>query len=117
VKRDDDLLRALLLEFEGQADWLILVRNHLNMSAEDRVRQYHVHLLSDAGMVTAVGSSTYRMTNAGHDYLDAIRQDGIWAKTKQAVAETGGTATLEIMKSLAIGFLKTKIEKHTGIAL
>ena len=67
--------------------------------------------------MTQVNDHVFRMTNQGHDYLDAIRDNGIWTKTKAAVAETGGSATLEIVKALALGFLKKKIETHTGIQL
>ena len=117
MKRNQDYLRQLLFEFEAQPDWLIVVFNAINANAEQRERLYHVQLLRDAGLVTEVGRSTYRLTNSGHDYIEAIRDEGIWSKTKTAVAETGGSATLEIIKSLAMGFLKSKIEKHTGIAL
>jgi len=57
------------------------------------------------------------MTSQGHDYLDAIRNDGIWQRTKEAVAETGGSAALEIIKAVALGLVKQKLEKHTGIEL
>lgn len=80
---------------------------------------YQLLLMQDAGWISGrgVNHGVFRITNSGHDYLDAIRDDGIWTKTKQAVADTGGSATLEIVKSLAIGYLKKKIENHTGIAL
>ncbi len=117
MKRDDDYIRQLLVEFEGQPDWLIVIAEHLSMSPEDRSRQYHTLLLCDAGLVAPVGRSTYRLTAGGHDYLDAIRNEGIWAKTKEIVAETGGSATLEIIKSLALGLLKKKVSQHTGIEL
>jgi CheY-like chemotaxis protein len=117
VKRDDDYLRQLLLEFEAQPDCLVLIVSHMSMSHEERKRQYHVQLLCDAGLMAPVKNATFRMTMQGHDYLDAIRQDGIWEKTKNAVAETGGSASLEIVKALAMGFLKKKIEQHTGMAL
>ena len=117
MKRDQDYLRELLFEFEAQPDWLIVAFNAMNASPEQRQRLYHVQLLGDAGLVTEVGRSTCRLTNSGHDYIEAIRDEGVWSKTKAAVAETGGSATLEIVKSLAMGFLKKKIEKHTGITM
>ncbi len=60
---------------------------------------------------------SFTVTWAGHDYLDAVRDQGVWDKTKSAVAETGGNASLEIVKALALGFLKKKISQHTGIEL
>ncbi len=117
MKRDDEYLRQILLEVEDQEDFLLLVRKVMAASANDRRKQYHVELLCDAGLMSQVSESGYRMTSAGHDYLDAIRSEGIWNKTKEAVAETGGSVPLEIMKQLAKGFLKKKIERHTGIEL
>ena len=73
--------------------------------------------MSDEGLVAEVSDGTFRLTSAGHDYLGAIRSEGIWQETKSVVAETGGSATLEIMKQLAIGFLKKKLEEHTDIKL
>lgn len=96
---------------------MIVVGGVLGMSADERQYEGHVLLLVDAGLVAEIDESTFRLTAQGHGYLDAIRDEGIWNKTKQAVAETGGSATLDIIKSLAVGFLKTKIEKHTGITL
>jgi len=113
VKRDNEILRNLLIEFEKQDDWLISVPSYMSMPPEKRQRQHHVHLLLDAGLLAPVGRDTFRLTNAGHDFLEAMRDEGIWTRTKQVVAETGGNATLEIVKQLAVGFLKKKIRDHT----
>lgn len=98
-------------------DWLILVANSMGMDPLERKRVGHIYLLTDAGLMIQVGHSSYRLTNEGHDYLESIRDEGIWSKTKKAVAETGGNATLEIIKDLAIGFLKKQISDRTGIDL
>jgi hypothetical protein len=117
MRRDDDLLRRVLFKFEENDDWVFVLREYLNMPLDERRFQYHVMLAADAGLVAPVGKSTYRLTNVGHDYLDAIRDDGIWERTKRQVAETGGNATLDILKQLAIGALKKKISDHTGVDL
>lgn len=118
MKRDDDLIREILLEIEQDDDWLVIMPGRtLSAAPEERRRRYHILLLSDKGLVTSVADGTFRMTAQGHDYLDAIRDHGIWQKTKDAVAATGGNASLEIIKQLATGFLKVKISQHTGIDL
>jgi hypothetical protein len=117
MKRDDELIRHLLQEFEQQEDWLIMAPNAMGMSVEDRKRIGHIYLLCDAGMLTSVGRDTYRLTNQGHDFLEATRDEGLWQKTKDAVSETGGNASLEIVRQLAVGFLKKKISQHTDIDL
>ncbi len=117
MRRDDDALRQILLDTERGEDWRVLVYKTSDMSNEENKFSYNVQLLCDAGFMTQSSQHVFRMTNQGHDYLDAIRDEGIWNNTKQLVTDTGGNATLEIMKSLAIGFLKKKIEKHTDIQL
>ncbi len=117
MKRDNDLIRDLLLDFEQREDWLILFRQTDDMSTEDRMWVGHLFLLCDAGLVTEVGRGTYRLTSQGHDFLEATRDEVLWKKTKDAVSETGGNASLEIVKALAIGFLRKKMAQHTGLDL
>ena len=117
MKRDDDFLRGLLIGFEDSEDYLIIDALVMGMSKEDTKRHYHIQLLSDAGFLIQTGNGTYRMTNQGHDFLASIRDEGIWAQTKEVVAETGGHVALELVKSVSYGFLKKKIEKHAGIEL
>ena len=105
------------MDLEAQDDWRVFHARILAPEAEGNQFDYHLQLLCDAGLMAQVGQAGFRMTNQGHDYLDAIRDDGIWRKTKNIVAETGGNATLEIVKSLAVGFLKKKIEQHTDIKI
>ena len=117
MKRSDDLIRDMLLEFEAQDDFLVVVAPHLGMSLDQRQRWYHVELMCDAGLMTPVGKGTYRITHQGHDFLDAMRDEGIWNRTKDAVAQSGGNATLDIIKQIAVGFLKKQIRDRTGVDL
>lgn len=81
--------------------------------------EYQLWLMAQSGWIEPHSSDVryFRISPIGHDYLDAIRDEGIWKRTKEAVRETGGSATLEIVKSLATGFLKQKISQHTRIEL
>ena len=136
MKRDFALIRDILLECEKSDErWFsigIMEAGDWEPSLKTDFDKHHllqIDLMVDAGLIRKenlahpglsgpeVAEVMYEISFAGYDYLDAIRDDGIWNKTKQVVAETGGSATLDIVKSLAVGFLKTKIEKHTGIAL
>ncbi|MGB0900197.1 DUF2513 domain-containing protein [Halocynthiibacter sp.] len=116
MKRDDDFLRDLLFEFEEQKDWLILVPEWLGMPEDERRKQYHVLLLSDAGLVVGVGNSTYRLTAGGHDYLDVIRNEAVWERTKVGIAQVGGM-TLGMIKDLAIAYTKQVAAEKLGIEL
>ncbi|MCR9067822.1 MAG: DUF2513 domain-containing protein [Rhodobacteraceae bacterium] len=117
MKRDNEYLREMLIGFEDADDQYIMAAEYIRMPPEEAKRLYHIRLASDAGLVVETGSSVYRLTNQGHDYIAAIRDEGVWQQTRAVVADTGGEITLDLMKKLAVGFLKTKIEKHTGVAL
>jgi hypothetical protein len=63
-----------------------------------------------------IGITFSRLTWAGHDFVDAVRDPDIWRKTKNGVEATG-SFTFEILRDLAKGFIKTKIKEHTGVEL
>jgi hypothetical protein len=56
------------------------------------------------------------MTNCGHDYLDAIRSDTVWAKTRSGAASVGGV-TLGIMRDMAVAYLKREVSEKLGLSL
>jgi len=132
VKRDFDRIRHLLLECEASPSGHYMLPS--DMGTFDK---YQLDKMIEAGLITRKQSafgimvkSKYRtkegsadvvateeisLTWKGHDYLDAVRDNDIWEKTKATVAETGGNATIEIVKSLAVGFLRKTISDKTGI--
>lgn len=116
MRRDDDYLRQLLFEFEAEEDWLILVRNTIGQNLEQRKKRYHIDLLCDAGLMTNISDSGYRMTNFGHDFLNSIREDTIWRKTKEGAAKVGG-ASLGLIADIATAYVKQEIETKLGIKL
>ncbi len=104
------------MEIESQKDWLVLVSRAIGASSEQRTREYHIKLLCDAGFMTQVSDSGYRMTNQGHDYLDAVRSDTVWNKTKEGAAKVGGMS-LGMMKDLALAYVKQEAKEKLGIDL
>lgn len=117
MRRDDDYLRSMLMHFEAQPGSVFVDPIHMNMTESEAKQHYHIQLAMDAGLLCPAGKGTFRMTNASHDYLAAIKNDSIWAKTKAAVAEQGGSASLEIVKAIAAAFLRKQIEQRTGLTL
>ncbi len=121
MKRDMDLIRKILLKVEGISDnqpggLLVSVDGY-----DDHVFARHVELIKEAGLVEAqvlrasgagaVKAQVNRLTWDGYDFLDAIRSDSIWDKTKAGVAQTVGSAPLEVLKALAISLIKTALEQ------
>ena len=117
MKRDDDLIRELLLEMEAEDDYLFSMVEALDSQPDEQKRYGHALLLCDAGLVEQRENMTFRITAAGHDYLAAMRDPGIWATTKAKVAETGGNATLTMLQDLATALLRKKVSDLTGIDL
>ncbi|MDE2739867.1 MAG: DUF2513 domain-containing protein [Paracoccaceae bacterium] len=108
MKRDNDYMRELLLKFEADdSDHFLAVRAF----ESDEKFLHHVDLLCDAGLVTPLSDSVYRLTYEGHDFIAAIRDPGIWQK----VVEKAGGAGIDILIGLAKGFMKEEIVKRTGI--
>ena len=116
MKRDDDFIRQLLLECEQSDDIHLVARLRLNPSNDELKRYHHIKLLCDAGYFTPVGKHVYRMTNQGYDYLEAIKNETVWAKTKEEVTKLGG-ATLDMIKDIAVALLKRELAEKFGISL
>lgn len=117
MKRDNDLLRELLFEFEGSERVYLVFPDYAQKDETYAFRHYHVQLLCDKGFLSREGKSGYRLTSAGHDFIEAIRDNGIWQKTKDTVAQNGGSATLDIIKQIATAFLVKQIKERTGLDL
>lgn len=82
---------------------------------------YHLGLLVDAGFVdgkvTASGGFTMNgITWAGHDFLDSVRDEEIWRRTKAGFAHAGGF-TMDLVKALAKGLIQKKVEALTGVQM
>lgn len=124
MKRDMDLVREILLAVErSDADPIdsiqIVIPNYTLTQVS-----YHVHIMEEAGLVEALDLSSddgydfepKRLTWHGHEYLDTIRDPAIWRETKKQMEAAGGFS-LDLVKAIAKGFIKKKIEQHTGVSL
>jgi len=56
------------------------------------------------------------LTPKGHDFADSVRDEKIWAMTREGALKAGGF-TLELLGDLAKGFAKKQLEKHTGVEI
>jgi hypothetical protein len=131
MKRDMDLIRQFLLDAEeGKVDFDFEIgkliqgessEQSLAREEEAQHRRYNFIQALDAGLIDALkfvdGSfQVKKLTWAGHDFLDSVRDEKTWVKTKQGALAAGGW-TLDILKDLAKGFIKKQIEEQTGIKL
>lgn len=115
MKRDMDLIRTLLLKLE-LIDLSPGAYSQLRGNEDElRILDYtsnqilaHLALMIDAGFVDAEDGGNHvgyrKITWNGHDFLDSVRDEEIWKRTKQ-----GALA--------AKGFIKKQFEERTGIPL
>ena len=122
MKRDLDLIRQMLLLIEESKDVppnSLCVDDFLDLNDKSAVIALHIGLLADAGFVEVekprhgdiTDWSITRMTFAGYEYLDAIRNDRIWRDVKAKVREVGGV-TFDVIKELAVEAMK----KYLGLS-
>lgn len=115
MKRDMDLIRLLLQKEEGEEP-----KPDLSKYSEAQVL-YHLVLMEEAGLIVAVfsqngrGEAAFavvkRLTNAGHDLLDSMRSETVWAAFKKKATEMGGAISLPI----AVEVLKLLVKKELGL--
>jgi hypothetical protein len=113
MKRDIDLIKLLLREVEGEEP-----KPDLSSYSEPQIL-YHYELMEEAGLIVAdlvrggsgqvVGARIQRLTNLGHDFLDASRSDTVWAKFKQAVGKVGGSISIPVAVELMKQLVKTEL--------
>ena len=121
MKRDKDLVRHLLLQIEEEVEGgsTCMFDTIQDGYSPADVRGHHKYLV-DAGLVDGSVAPNSLQTKgllpAGYDLRDEIRDPDIWRKTKEASQAAGGWS-LSLLSEIARGFLKTKVEKHTGVEL
>jgi hypothetical protein len=114
VKRDVDLLRQILLDLEirgSYTDWLDVDIEAYSPEQMD----YHLELLVEANLIsiralerTPRRSYPVRLTWAGHEFLDAARDEGRWQQAKQSTAQTGGVP-FETLQSVLVELSRQEI--------
>jgi hypothetical protein len=124
MKRDMDLIRAILSEVESAGSDETVTGVHGWETAEFA---YNVWLMEQAGLVVArvisaddqmaYAAYVFGLTWDGHDFLDAVRSDSIWAKTKAAIADVAGSTAFDVLKQIACAIaLKTAMAHLTSPA-
>jgi hypothetical protein len=129
MRRDMDLYRQLVLDLEaldlayGEIVSIDVFGGDLAIEGytPDQIA-YHLDQIVSSGMVDQAGGGSldgpgFRcLTPKGHDFVDSVRDDKVWAMTKEGALKAGGL-TLDLLVALAKGFVKQQIEKRTGVQL
>ena len=119
MKRDMDLVREILLEIEEQ--YISTVTYDLEIEGYDMATvAYHCKILHEAGLISAykaqyagddiwsfgVGSLTWE----GNDYLDKVRDNSTWNKTKNIIKEKGLPLIFDTIKTISSALITAAAE-------
>ena len=123
MERDMDLIRELLLriasnpETTGMREFLYDTPEELGIHGYPvETVAYHIELLIEDGLIKGAitaGSPLHiirRLTSRGHDFVDNIRDAGIWGKTKKRLSDLPGVSLAVIGK-----IAEAEILKHLGL--
>lgn len=112
MKRDMELIRAILLDAEGEEN--IDLSNYT-----DEQIGYHIYLLGTAGFaetgdLKTLGSKYPKhrvksLTWQGHEFLDMIKSDTVWKQTKDYIRENGAKMSLAMIQAVVIGYSKSQL--------
>ncbi|WP_432646630.1 DUF2513 domain-containing protein [Mitsuokella sp.] len=118
MKRDLDLMRNILLRieaFDPKCGHAIRLLTFKDLCDDLPMLSLQIELLIDAGFIevdSEIALDDYtkdfiisRITFAGYEYLDSVRNDTIWESVKKRLASIGGEASIDIVKSLASSML------------
>ncbi|MGH8545557.1 MAG: DUF2513 domain-containing protein [Gammaproteobacteria bacterium] len=118
MKRDFDLAREILRQIEESSDAVGVKWIDLEIEGRDPVEvSYHVRLLDEAGLIEAFDLTTMggfdwrpkRLTWAGHEFLDAARDDARWEKAKDLTVKTAGSLSFEGLKYVLTQLLRATL--------
>jgi hypothetical protein len=115
MKRDMEIIRSILLNVEDDK-YQYGERVHLD-GVSDVVCGHHVALIFDAGLaegrlltsssIGIAGAMIFRLTSAGHDFCDGIRQDTIWNKAREHILKPGASYGLSIL----VEYVRVQVHK------
>ena len=115
MKRDMDLIREMLLWMEEHNDRLILL-NEFQVFRDDREKTLgHLRMLKSAGFVEELSKNQLGISWAGYEFLDKVRDDKIWRKTKEGASKVGSWS-VKLLSEMASGLIRAKAEE-LGIPL
>ena len=117
-----DLVRDLLVKIEGNQEMDYTRQFPISNPALDipgysyDQLAYHAKLLLDNGYAKGDyrGPSISGLTWDGHEFLDSIKDTGIWEATKQKLAGLP-SVTLKVFASTAEAIGAAIIKKHLGL--
>jgi hypothetical protein len=114
-----DLIRQILFKMEDHLGGFAPRGVEIEGDYTEVQIGYHVWLLGGAGLmrvtdVTSLGSEApeaipLSLTWEGHDFIDAARNDTVWAHAKEKARSVGGSLSLAVFKQLLDSLMKHQL--------
>lgn len=128
MKLNPDCIRDILLSIEETTDYYTRFEYVPGTSIHGRIQKYshdeiiyHIHQCRLSGLVFRCeinGNGGYitieDLSPSGHEFLEKIRADTIWNKTKE-IAGAIGTKSLDATIQIASVVLTEIVKAHLGI--
>lgn len=107
MKRDLNIFRDVLLQMEAVPAGHVVEKFNVPDGVSEPTFLEHLDLMIKADLIEGQSIRDHngdvatvvvqKMTNKGYDFLDSIRDNTVWEKTKSKV----GSASLDIVKTVA----------------
>lgn len=121
MKRDMDLVRKIMLAVEASDrpldSSMIRIAGYTGESITE-----HMRLLNEAGLIEGISAYSVehrlkwielRLTWSGHDFLDAARNEAVWAETVTEVRKKTGAVPFEVLKGLLMDVARETVRPAT----
>jgi hypothetical protein len=120
MHRDMDLVRQILLAMEAYEHGFAAARFTI-AGYDQEIIGHHVWLMAQGQLITAAPVTAQgdlspialpeAITWAGHDFLDAVRDDQVWSTVKAVQRDKGLTLPFALLQDLALKILAA----HVGL--
>ena len=129
MRLNPDCIRDILFYIEDSTDyqlWTSFPRNTRDFNIQLKNNYlpneilYHLELCKEYGYIVTPDKQPMseiqvkRLSISGHEFLENIRQDTNWNKTKE-VAKNAGSTSIEILSNIASNLATVLISKHLGL--
>lgn len=112
MKRDMDKVRSVMLALEAHDGPFLMTMDTpaLGDTRDGQEAVEYILMLHSAGFLETSQRSVYRISWAGHEFLDSVRDPEIWRKTKEGAGKLGSWS-MKLLGDLAIGFARAKAQQ------
>jgi Hypothetical protein (DUF2513). len=123
MKRDMELIRRILFFIEDKFKPGELYIHGISVEGyAQEIIADHCQLLCEAGLINSYkptrggqGAKVLfftvgNLTNSGYDFLDKIREDTIWNKTKTVIKDKGLPMVIDVIKDVSSTIISAMVE-------